>query len=72
MPEISDFEGFPEEAIEFFADLAVNNNREWYNPRKGGKLRSGSVAQVSGGRSVDIGQPPAERGEDWLAMIRRR
>ncbi len=34
MPEISDFEGFPEEAIEFFADLAVNNNREWYNPRK--------------------------------------
>jgi len=45
---------------------------QWYNPRKGGKLRSGSVAQVSGGRSVDIGQPPAERGEDWLAMIRRR
>ena len=44
----------------------------WFNPRKGGKLQIGSVTQVSGGRSVDLGQPPADRGEDWLAVIRRR
>ena len=45
---------------------------QWFNPRKGGKLQTGSVAQVAGGDAVDIGQPPADRDEDWLAVIRRK
>ncbi len=45
---------------------------QWYNPRKGGALQSGSVRRVTGGGTVDIGQPPAQRGEDWLAVIRRQ
>ena len=28
------FEGFPPEAIKFFRDLARNNRREWFQPRK--------------------------------------
>ena len=44
----------------------------WFNPRKGGKLQGGSVQHVAGGGSVDIGHPPTNRGEDWLAVIRRR
>jgi hypothetical protein len=44
---------------------------QWCNPRKGGKLRAGSVKQVSGGGLADIGRPPADPGEDWLAVIRR-
>lgn len=34
MVDIPKFTGFPEEALSFFAELAVNNNREWFNPRK--------------------------------------
>ncbi len=30
----STFHGFPAEAIDFLADLAANNDREWFNPRK--------------------------------------
>ena len=42
------------------------------NTPAAGKLQAGSVEQVAGGGAVDIGQPPADRGEDWLAVIRRR
>ncbi len=28
------FSGFPDEAIQFLADLRENNNREWFQPRK--------------------------------------
>ena len=45
---------------------------QWFNPRKGGALQASSVRQVSGGKTADIGQPPADRGEDWLAVIRHR
>jgi len=44
----------------------------WFNPRKGGALRAGSVEKVAAGQAVDIGRPPAEPNEDWLAVIRRR
>ena len=30
----STFSGFRAEAIDFLADLAANNEREWFNPRK--------------------------------------
>jgi len=42
----------------------------WYNPRTEGPLQKGSVGGISGGGSVNIGLPPAEAGEDWLAVIR--
>ena len=41
----------------------------WFNPRKGGKLQAGSVQQVAGGDAVEIGQPPADRGEDWVVLL---
>lgn len=34
MAEIQSFRGFPEEGLKFLADLAENNDREWFNPRK--------------------------------------
>jgi Domain of unknown function (DUF5060)/Putative collagen-binding domain of a collagenase len=43
----------------------------WFNPRVGGALVNGSVATVSGGGSVELGNPPADAAEDWLAIIRR-
>lgn len=36
MPEsVAPFEGFRQEAIAFLADLAANNDRAWFTPRKG-------------------------------------
>lgn len=46
-------------------------NVKWFNPRKGGALQNGSVKQVTGGKSVSIGNPPSDKGQDWLAVIRR-
>ncbi|KKK80574.1 hypothetical protein LCGC14_2822140, partial [marine sediment metagenome] len=43
----------------------------WYDPRNGGKLLTGSVAEVAGGADVAIGSPPAKPGQDWVCLIRR-
>ncbi|WP_145370715.1 DUF5060 domain-containing protein [Maioricimonas rarisocia] len=43
----------------------------WFNPRSGGELTDGSVAEVAGGETVRIGTPPADTDQDWLAIIRR-
>ena len=55
-------------------DLAGESDRfkvRWFNPRKGGGLQKGSVKTVKGGKRIPIGSPPADDGEDWLAVIRK-
>lgn len=42
---------------------------EWYDPRSGGALQSGTVSQVSGGGSVSLGQAPHSTSEDWAILI---
>ena len=44
---------------------------KWFNPRKGGALRTGSVKELQGGGKVSIGAPPDEADQDWLAVIRK-
>lgn len=49
---------------------------QWYNPRYGGPLQQGTVAEVEGGAWRNLGQPPAEtRNEaglqDWAVLVRR-
>ncbi len=44
---------------------------QWFNPREGGALLKGSVAQVKGGAKVALGEPPADANEDWLVVVRR-
>jgi hypothetical protein len=44
---------------------------KWYDPRNGGELRDGSVARVSGGKTVRIGEAPGEKQKDWAVLIRR-
>jgi hypothetical protein len=44
---------------------------KWFNPRTGGGLIDGSVTSVEGGTKATLGSPPADAGEDWLAVIRR-
>ena len=43
----------------------------WYDPRNGGKLQTGSVANVSAGGKRDLGAPPNAPGEDWVVLVRR-
>ena len=49
-----------------------NFSVRWFNPRVGGALQKGSVATVAGGAAkADLGAPPAQPNEDWLAVVRR-
>jgi hypothetical protein len=44
----------------------------WFNPRQGGQLASGSISEIAGGAGRSLGKPPADPGEDWLVVVRRR
>jgi hypothetical protein len=44
---------------------------QWFNPRSGGDLVAGSIGQISGGRSVSLGQPPQDASDDWLIVVVR-
>ena len=43
----------------------------WFNPRVGGDAINGSVASVVGGKRVELGLPPSDTQEDWLAIVQR-
>jgi hypothetical protein len=45
---------------------------QWFNPRTGGALQQGSVKSVKAGTKVSLGQPPADRSQDWLAVVRKQ
>ncbi len=44
---------------------------QWFDPRNGGDLQDSQTTKITAGGSVEIGPPPAEADEDWLAVIRR-
>jgi len=43
----------------------------WYDPRNGGALQTGTVAEVPGGKPP-IGTAPSAEDQDWVALIRRK
>ncbi len=43
----------------------------WFNPREGGPLRMGSLASISGPGQFNIGQPPHDTDQDWVALVER-
>jgi hypothetical protein len=43
----------------------------WFNPKAGGGLKIGSVAQISGTGSKSLGQPPNNPSQDWAVLVRR-
>jgi len=69
MPSTTDtFTGFKPEAIQFLADLAENNSREWFTPRKGDYERllkeplaalCVAVDQAFKGRGIPLSGDPA-------------
>ncbi|MDP8243200.1 MAG: DUF5060 domain-containing protein [Candidatus Hinthialibacter antarcticus] len=45
---------------------------KWFNPRKGGKLQTGSVSQINGPGQQSIGTPPNESTQDWTVLIKKK
>lgn len=45
---------------------------QWFNPRSGGDLTTGSVTTMTGGQQASIGSPPSDPTEDWLVLIRKQ
>jgi hypothetical protein len=43
----------------------------WFNPRTGGDEVTGNVKSIQGGGKVSIGTPPADKGLDWTAVLRK-
>ena len=43
----------------------------WFDPRRGGPLRKGSVPSVVAGAAVALGDPPDNPTEDWAIVVRR-
>ncbi|MBN1559123.1 DUF5060 domain-containing protein [candidate division KSB1 bacterium] len=44
---------------------------KWYNPRQGGELIEGDVKQALGPGLQSLGWPPADRGKDWVVLLKR-
>ena len=44
----------------------------WFDPKRGGDLRDGSVTEVNGSGVVSIGTPPQGDGPNWVALVRKR
>ena len=42
----------------------------WFNPRDGGEAKVGSVEAVKGGGKYSLGQPPADKAKDWVAIVK--
>ena len=43
----------------------------WYDTRRGGELRPGSVARIAGPGPQALGAPPADPDRDWVVLVRR-
>jgi hypothetical protein len=41
----------------------------WFNPRAGGTLLQGSVAEVNGPSNVSLGSPPGDVNKDWAVLV---
>ncbi|MGK0188479.1 MAG: hypothetical protein ACI9R3_004290 [Verrucomicrobiales bacterium] len=48
-----------------------NFSVQWFNPRAGGALASGSVTTIKGGASSTLGNAPASVEQDWLVVVRK-
>ncbi|MFW5822825.1 MAG: putative collagen-binding domain-containing protein, partial [Tangfeifania sp.] len=54
--------------------LKIDSNEsfsvKWFDPREGGTLQDGSVTEVTGPGSVDLGNPPRDSEKDWVVVVR--
>ncbi len=58
------------------ADLDLGNNLttfqiQWFNPRIGGLLQTGTRKEVKGPGKVSLGEPPTENKDDWVILVNK-
>lgn len=53
-----------------FGRLAAPFNVLWFNPREGGALQEGTLKQTRGPGLAPLGEPPAEKAKDWVAIVK--
>lgn len=41
----------------------------WYDPRLGGELQTGTVSTLTANGMEDLGFPPSEKNRDWVAVV---
>ena len=44
---------------------------QWYDPKIGGELQTGSLSIVKGGAWQGLGTPPSKPNQDWIALIKK-
>ncbi|MBX2877236.1 MAG: DUF5060 domain-containing protein, partial [Saprospiraceae bacterium] len=44
----------------------------WYDPRNGGTLRTGTIPSISGPGIQSLGSPPEAVTEDWVALVKTK
>ncbi|MCB0843960.1 MAG: DUF5060 domain-containing protein, partial [Bacteroidetes bacterium] len=44
---------------------------QWYNPRTGEGLTNGEFTQVNGPGLVNLGNPPVNSNDDWVALVKK-
>ena len=49
-----------------------NYQVQWYNPREGGVLQSGSVGTVQGGGPRSLGLAPNDTNNEWVVLLRNQ
>ena len=58
-------------SMEHTINLGATRNTyevKWFDPLRGGELKSGSIKTVKGGRVVPLGLPP-NSGQDWVVLL---
>ena len=46
-------------------------NVKWFNPRTGGELLNGTVQNIRGSGFASTGNPPDDKSNDWVCLIRK-
>lgn len=45
---------------------------KWFDPRNGGKMQTGTVKNVKGGRVENLGVAPSEPQNDWVVLLQKK
>ena len=56
-------------------DLKPSNGEfsvQWFDPRNGGELQTGSVKTIRGSGKQSLGTPPSDTEIDWIVVVRRK
>jgi len=45
---------------------------QWFDPKNGGDLQSGSTDEISGGGNVSVGDAPSGDSQDWVVLVQKK